>query len=573
MKRRGAEIVVSALEAEGVRFAFGIPGTHNIELYDSLEQSETIEPILVTDEQSASFMADAVSRTSNSIGVVNVVPGAGVTHCLSGVAEAFMDNIPMLVLTSGIRTDTHKAYQLHDIDQLAVLRPVTKAVFKVEQAAELYTHIRKAAALARAGTPGPVAVEVPVNFFLDVWEVPSEYVDRPQEEEPVKASDLAETVRLLGEADHPALYLGYGARNAARAIVEIAETLNTPVTTTIQGKGVFAESHPLWLWNGFGASAPGFVRTIMNRCDCLLAIGCRFGEVATASYGLNPPENLIHVDINSDVFNRNYPARLAIESDAGVFAKALLGKLTKTSDRQTLKSEIAAGHDRVRQAMKSKSCADKVSPAAFFSAIQKLAKPDTIYTTDSGNGTFLSMEHLRLDRPACFIGPVDFSCMGYAVPGAIGAKLINPERDVVALAGDGAMLMTGLELLTASAYAVAPLVCVLRDHELAQIVQLQRTSLNRDTCSVLAPYEVEHFAKATNCNFLKIENDAQIERILAEAFEITRSKQPVLLEVNIDYSQKTYFTKGVITTNFWRLSWSQRLRMLARAVSRRVSAK
>jgi len=315
MKSNGAIAVVKALEDEGVRFTFGIPGTHNIELYDVLERSERIQAVLVTDEQSASFMADAVSRTTDSIGVCNVVPGAGVTHCLSGVAEAFMDGVPLLVLTCGIRTDTGKAYQLHDVDQLAILKPVTKAQFRPAKASEIYPTIRRALGLARSGTPGPVAVEIAANHYFLTHELGElTWSAAPPAPAAPAAALVDEAARLLAQAKHPALYVGNGASGAAGHLVELAERLGVPVTTTVHGKGVFPEHHPLWLWPGFGPMAPGFAKSLMDRCDVLLAIGVRFGEIATGSYGLTPPANLIHVDINNEVFSRNYPARLAIES-------------------------------------------------------------------------------------------------------------------------------------------------------------------------------------------------------------------------------------------------------------------
>ena len=567
---RGAQVVVKALEDEGVRFTFGIPGTHNIELYDALESSRQIEPVLVTDEQSASFMADGVSRTSDTLGVVALVPGAGISHALSGIAEAYMDNVPLLVLAAGIRTDTGKSYQVHAIDQLAVLKPVTKEAWAVERAEDIYPTIRRAAHLARSGSPGPVAVEVPVNLLLHTWSVKLED-EGPADEVPRAANgDLDRAVALLNRAHDPALYVGNGARGAARLLVELAEKIAAPVATTVQGKGVFPENHPLWLWNNFGASAPSFVRAVMKRCDCLLAVGCRFSEVATASYGLEPPENLVHVDINPDVLGKNYPAKLSVRSDAEAFVDGVLSRIDARQKKDGLEEEILAGHRKVWEDWQKDVGGERVTPAIFFRSLQKQASKNAVYVTDSGNGTFLAMEHLRLNRPGCFIGPVDFSCMGYSVPAAIGAKFADPERDVVALAGDGALLMTGLELLTASSYQVAPVVCVLRDGELGQIIQLQRTSMNRETCSVLPPFEVEDLAKATHCRFMKVETDGDLDRVLPGAFQAARKGEPVLLDVNIDYSRKTYFTRGIMTTNFWRLPWSERLRMAGRAVKRRL---
>jgi acetolactate synthase-1/2/3 large subunit len=263
-------------------------------------------------------------------------------------------------------------------------------------------------------------------------------------------------------------------------------------------------------------------------------------------------------------------ARLAVAADATAFVEALLPLLQPEVRSQEVRAAIADGRALVAEHWRSGSSARRVTPHAFFAALQRLA-PAAIYSTDSGNGTFLAMEHLRLDHPGCFIGPIDYSCMGYSVPAAIGAKLANPDRDVVALAGDGALLMTGLEMLTASALGCAPLVCVLRDEELAQIAQFQRTSLNRDTCSVLAPYSVEALARAVNAAYLMVSTDADLDRTLAEGLEASRAGRPVMMEVAIDYSQKTYFTRGVVMTVVRRLPLGDRLRMIGRAAGRHLA--
>ncbi|PWB68245.1 MAG: acetolactate synthase large subunit [Holophagae bacterium] len=572
MKIRGSKLVVQALLDEGVRHVFGIPGTHNLELYDAMADATALEPVLVTHELSASFMADGLARTSGRVGVVNVVPGAGVSHCLSGVAEAFMDGVPMVVLACGIRTDTGHAYQLHAVDQLAMLAPVTKGVFRVERAVDIYRTVRRAFQLARQGAPGPVAVEIPANLYMLVADV--EEVSFTPEPEPPRLPDrelVERAARMLSEAARPALYLGWGAAGAADLLAPLAEQLAAPVVTTFQGKGVFPEDHPLFLWNGFGAQAPPFVRRAMARCDCLLAIGCRFGELATGSYGIAPPQRLIHVDIAPEVFNRNFQAALAIEADGRAFVVALANVIRGARPWRPLGEEIADGHRAVRDRWHRKASANRVTPVRLFEALQRHCSRDAVYATDSGNGTFLAIEQLRLSGgPGCFIAPIDYSCMGYAVPAAIGASLANPGRDVVALPGDGAFLMTGLELLTAASRGASPLVCVLRDGALSQIAQFQKIPYNRQPCSELPEFSLEGIAAAIRVPFYRIIRDHELDPVIRGAVEITRSGRPVLVEVAIDYSEKTYFTRGVVRTNLRRLPGGDRLRMIGRALARRL---
>lgn len=568
----GGAIVVRALEDEGVPLTFGIPGTHNIELYDALAESERVRPILVTDEQSASFMADAVWRASGQLGCANVVPGAGLTHAMSGIAEAFMDTIPMLVLGCGIRRDTGMGFQLHDVDQLAMVAPVTKATFRPETGEDLYGTIRRACHIARSGVPGPVMVEVPANLYLYTHDVD---LDRERSafrftaESPEADEALLErAVALLDGAERPLLYVGLGAAGAD--LLALAERLESPVASTIQGKGVFPESHPLFLWPGFGRAAPDFARSIAAECDAVLAIGCRFGEVGTGSYGLELPGPLVHVDIDAAALGRNYPAELTVHSDAAAFVEALIERARPRGADRALRERIAEGRERVRAGWRTEPSAEAVTPAMLLRRLQNRLGPRTIYTTDSGNGTFLAMEMLELDLPGRFLAPVDYSCMGYSVPAAIGAKLARPDCPVAALAGDGAFLMTGLELLTAATVPAPVAVFVLRDRELAQIAQFQQTALNRKTASRLPDYDLASICEGVGVECLRLESDTGIAQVLDRVVEITAAGRPVAVDVNIDYSEPTYFTRGVVRTNLARFPWRDRLRFITRAVGRKV---
>jgi len=569
----GAQIVVRALEDAGVPLTFGIPGTHNIELYDALALSDRVRPVLVTDEQSASFMADAVWRASGRLGCVNVVPGAGLTHAMSGIAEAFMDNVPLLVLGCGIRRDTGMAFQLHDVDQLAMVAPITKARFRPETGRSAYAEILEACRIAQQGPPGPVMVEIPANLYLFKHEVDlppgtSEAahanVAAPPDEAVVRAAEL------LAAAKRPLIYVGLGAAGAGSSLVELAERLEAPVASTIQGKGVFPESHPLSLWPGFGDAAPSFARSVAHDCDVTLAIGCRFGEVATASYGLEPPSPLIHVDISPEAIGRNYPAALGIVSDAAAFVRALLPRLPRCAPDDKLRARISAGHAEVVADRHAHGDASRVSPARLLEALQQHFGGDAIFTSDSGNGTFIAMECLRLDGAGKFLAPVDYSCMGYSVPAAIGAKLARPEAPVIALAGDGAFLMTGLELLTAAHEGIAVAVFVLRDRELAQIAQFQDVALNRKTCSELPDYDLSAICRGVGVECLTLERNADVADAIASVVRVMALGKPVVVDVAIDYSQKTYFTQGVVKTNLRRLPWRDRLRFVGRAIGRRI---
>lgn len=564
----GGEIVVRALEDEGIAFTFGIPGTHNIELYDALAQSTKVRPILVTDEQSASFMADGLWRASGQLGCVNLVPGAGLTHALSGIAEAFMDNVPMLVLGCGIRRDTTHAFQLHDIDQQSIVAPVSKAQFRPQDGHELYAMVRSACALARGGAPGPVFVEVPANLYLLKQEC--ELVFHTGTPAELPGDSFERVIDAVRSMKRPLIYAGLGAAGASDLLRELAERLDAPVATTFSGKGVFPESHPLFLWPGFGDAAPAFAREIAATCDGTLAIGCRFGEVATGSYGMQPPEPLVHIDIDETVLNRNFPTNYAFAIDArAALGQLLAGVPRRRAPDRTLHDRIRAGHEKVRREWQAQE-GGRVSPPRLLGALQQVFGKDAIFTADSGNGLFLGMECLRFDQPRRFLAPVDYSCMGYAIPAAIGASLGAPDTPVVALAGDGALLMTGLEMITAATLGLGVVVVVLRDRELAQIAQFQQTALSRKTASEIGEYDVSLLFQSLGVATLRLDRNAEIDGVLAEAQRITGAGQPVVIDVAIDYAEKTYFTRGVVKTNLLRLPWSDRLRFIGRAVFRKL---
>ena len=577
MSRTAASLLREALEKLGVRHTFGIPGVHNTEIYDELARSESIAPVLVTHECSAAFMADAVSRSGTSLGTLVIVPAAGVTHAASGIAEAFLDGIPMLVISGGIRRDTGRRYQLHDVDQHALLKPITKGTWLVERHADVIPTVYEAVRVATSGEPGPVFVEIPVNLQMLTGE-PGAVPSHPPQvvgESRCIAADVDEAARLLAAATSPGIFVGWGAVHAAREVAELAERLGAPVSTTLQGLSSFPASHPLHAGFCVGRAAVPAAENAFRDCDCLLAVGTRFGEIATGSYGYEPPGNLIHVDINPAVFHANYPARVTLEGDAVAVLRKLLPALPASPQgaerRAAVAARIAADKAAYAAEWLAHDSKGRVNPARFFGALRKRLSDDAMVVVDDGNHTFLAAELMPIHRARGFISPTDFNCMGYCVPATIGAKLAQPGIQVVGIVGDGAFRMTGLELATATAQQLGIVVFVFNDGELAQIAQAQEIPYNRKTCTVLGPLDVAGVAQATGAAFVRMTGDPDIERGLDEAFAAAALQRPVLVDVAVDYSKRTRFTEGIVKTNLERFDIGTKARLVGRALWRRVT--
>lgn len=582
MKKTGASLLRYALEQVGVKYTFGIPGVHNTELYDEIDASELITPLLVTHEGGGAFMADAISRTSDALGTLLVVPAAGLTHAASGIGEAFLDGIPMLVISGGIRTDTAHRYQLHDIDQSSLLQAITKAQFKVTSQQDMVPTIFEAVRIAYDGEPGPVFVEVPMNIGAFTGEVddvlPTYTPPAPATLDRTDAlsSQLRDAVALLQGAKSPGIFAGWGARFCEEKLVELATLLNAPVSTTLQGLSVFPANHPLSAGFSFGPHAVPAAENAFKNCDCLIAIGTRFSEIPTGSYGMKVPPNLIHIDINPAVFDANYTAKIKLAGDAGAVVAALLDTLKASGfnsqvDGGAIQAKIQRDRDAYRKEWFAHDRKDRVNPARFFTQLRAALQDDAIVVADDGNHTFLTAELMPIYKSRHFISPTDFNCMGYCVPASIGAKLAHRNKQVVGIVGDGAFLMTCMELLTAATHKLGVVQFIFNDGELSQISQAQEIPYNRKVCTVVGQAKFSGVAEATGCAYLPLNNNDDIAGVITEALSIADSGKPVIVDVRIDYSKRTRFTKGIVSTNLKRFDTRTKLRFVGRALVRRIT--
>lgn len=576
MKKTAAWLAVYAMEQLGIKFTFGIPGVHNTELYDELNNAESVTPVLVTHEGGAAFMADGVSRAADdTIGALAIVPAAGFTHAASGIGEAFLDGIPMLVFSGGIRTDTGKHYQLHEIDQLALAKPLTKAAFRIMRHEDVVPTIFEAYRIATSGEPGPVLIELPVNLQL----FPGEVGELPRWTPPAapaapEAALIRRAADLLMNAKQPGLFVGWGARHATNEIAAIAELLQAPVSTTLQGLASFPGNHPLHAGFGFSPSAVPAARNAFDGCDAMLAVGTHFGEIPTGSFSAVVPPALVHVDINPQVFNTNYPGEVNLAGDAKIVLAALLDELRKRGGRamdQQLAAQLVRDKLAYREEWYAHDCKGRVNPARFFDELRRQMPDDAVTVLDDGNHTFLTAELFPIHRGGKLLTPTDFNAMGYAVPAAIGAKLAQPEKEVFAIVGDGCFMMTCMEIVTAAARGLGVIYFVFHDGELSQIAQAQQIPYNRKPCTVLAGPNIEGIALATGAAYISMPNREKIADAIESARRLARQGRPVIVDVAIDYSKRTAFTSGTAKSTFRRFPLSQRVRFAGRALVRKVT--
>ena len=576
MKKTGAWLARYALEQLGIRYTFGIPGVQNTELYDELNNSQLITPMLVSHEGGGAFMADGLSRLSDTVGTLVVVPAAGLTHAASGIGEAFLDGVPMLVICGGVRTDIPWKFQLHQMDLHQFMSGITKATYLIEQHADIIPTLFEAYCTATSGEPGPVFIELPANlqlFAQEVGDLPR--WSAPALPAPAPSSQIDAAVTLLQGARQPGFFIGWGARDCLQDVTALAEHCQAPVATTLQGLSMFPASHPLHVGFGFGAAAVPAARNAFANCDVMLAIGTRFAEIATGSFGVTVPSRLIHIDINPQVLSANYPAQVGIAGDARVVLSQLLAALRKAGPAQpvnsALQARIASDKKAYRESWYSHDSKGRVNPARFFDALRAHNPAEAVTVVDDGNHTYLTAELMPILAAKSAIVPTDFNAMGYSVPAAIGARLARPDAPVNCIVGDGCFRMTCMEIITATQYRLGLVYYVFCDGELSQIAQAQEIPYNRKPCTVLATVALDGVARAVGAVYLKIGSDADLSTQMTTANAAAKLGQPVIVEVAIDYSKRTAFTEGVVKTNFQRFTLAQKARAVSRAIVRKVT--
>lgn len=541
-KASGARAVVEALKLFNVERVFGLPGIQNLELFDELADAP-FETVTTTDERSAAFMADAHARVTGKLGVLIVTAGPGLTNALTGLAEALLDSSPVLILVDSKQSAQGKAFQLHQIAQDEVVKPLVKELFESKAIEEIPGLIAKAAALARAGEPGPVLVEIPSELFMSsalCSFAGAESIEKPSTDE----SQLDAAAEVLRQSPSIGIYAGFGAIEAATELIQLAELLQAPVATTISGRGVIPEDHPLSVGYGFGRTGTAVAWKLFRKVHTVLAVGCKYGEVATGSYGAVPPAEHIHIDINSSTLNTNYPASIAVVSDAKRAIQGLLKRLG-ADNRQVNEPlyqliEQARGRDEAK-ALQLPMSTQSVHPSRLLRSLRKQLDRDAILITDCGNHQFWALSDFLVYVPRSFLSPTDYQSMGFSIPAAIAAKLAHPDKQVVSLVGDGGFAMSGFECLTAVKRGAKIIVIIFRDGAWGLLKDAQRRLYRRAPFTDIPNPDFKQLAGAFGMRYVPVENDLVIESGLSEAIA---AKESCLVDVNVRYDESSPYVKG-----------------------------
>jgi acetolactate synthase-1/2/3 large subunit len=565
-KMTGAEALVETLIAEGAGCVFGIPGAQENELWDVFK-SKKFPYLLATHEFSASVMADGYARSTGQPGVLCVVPGPGLTNSLSGIGEALLDSIPMVCLVGDVaRGDKYHPFQVHELPQVGLLRQVTKGVFEVKHQAEIPEAVRQAFLLARSGEPGSAGVVIPYNLLIETYKYHSLPLGVPAV--PLDEAAFACALGLLAQQKlRIGIYAGLGCMEYADLLVEAAEVMQAPVATSVAGKGVINECHPLAVGWGYGPQGTATAEAIFKSVDVVLAIGVRYSEVSTAFYAIPKVPHVIHVDINPNNLGRIVKTDVCVNADAGVFLHRLLdhadevrrppdGRLQAKIHK--LKAADCAHHQKVYA-----HCG--ADPMAFVLTLRRCLRPDALVFVDVTLTEHLAAEAFTVYQPRTYFNPTNNQAMGWSIPAALGAQFVHPGRQVVTITGDGCLLMSAVEMSTAARAGLPVKFFVLDDQAYHYMQVLQHSAYRRTTATVLARLDYAALAQAFGLGYEEIKEDGLEGGINAALCR----EGPVLVRVITDYGKRKVrwieAAKGRFTKE---LSTEQKARFLGRISAR-----
>lgn len=550
-KLSGAEMVVQSLRDQGVKFVFGYPGGSVLDIYDAIHTLGGIEHILVRHEQAAVHMADGYARSTGEVGCVLVTSGPGATNAITGIATAYMDSVPLVVISGQVMSGLIGSDAFQECDMVGISRPVVKHSFLVKRAEDLPEVIKKAFYIASTGRPGPVVIDVP----KDVLNPANKYTYTYPQEISLRSynptvqghkGQIKKALKALLVAKKPVLFLGGGAitANCSEQISQFAKQLNLPVTASLMGLGAFPSTDKQFL-GMLGMHGTYEANNAMHHSDLIFAIGVRFDDRTTNNLEKYCPNaKVVHIDIDPTSISKNVPAAIPIVGSA----ENVLNEMLALLEEDNLAKSQADLSDWWKQIdeWKAVKCLDfdrnsgVIKPQQVIETVYRLTKGQAYVASDVGQHQMFAALHYPFDQPRHWINSGGLGTMGFGLPAALGVKLAHPEATVVCVTGDGSIQMNIQELSTAQQYGIPVVIISLNNRFLGMVKQWQDLIYSgRHSHSYMDSLpDFVKLAESYGHVGIQIDHPEELEEKLAQAFAI--KDKLVFVDIKVDETEHVY---------------------------------
>lgn len=545
----GAQAIIASLEAEGVDTIFGYPGGQAIKIYDALYDSKKIRHVLARHEQGATHMADGYARATGKVGVVLVTSGPGATNTVTGIATAFMDSVPLVVITGQVTRGVIGTDAFQESDIVGITMPVVKHSFLLQSCDDLTRTFREAFYIASTGRPGPVLVDIPSDLSSSqmVFHYPDS-ISIPSYKPTYKgnAKQVRQAANLIESAKRPLIYAGGGivSSHACAELTQLAEHMRIPVVTSLMGKGAMRCSNPLNL-GPVGMHGSKYANMAVTECDLLIAVGARFSDRVTGKVSeFAPHAKIIHIDIDPAEIGKIIDPAVPIVGDAKVVLGAIRDRLAKDGAApidQEWEKTVFSWRDRWPfYAADFADYPDKIAPEIVLSKLSDKLDPEaSIVTTEVGQHQMWAHQNIHREHARTFISSGGLGTMGFGFPAAIGAQIGCPEDQVVCIAGDGSFQMNSQEMATAAINRVPLKVVIIDNRALGMVHQWQSLFYDHrfSFTELDANPDFVKLADAYGWQAMRIEHPDQVDEALDT---MLASDGPFLLDVIIPTEQTVY---------------------------------
>lgn len=551
MELSGAEIVVQCLKDEGVEYIFGYPGGSVLHIYDAIFKQDDVRHILVRHEQGATHAADGYARSTGKPGVVLVTSGPGATNAVTGIATAYMDSIPLVVLTGQVPTPVIGSDAFQECDTIGITRPCVKHNFLVSDLSKLAETIKKAFFIATTGRPGPVVVDIPKDITDPNIKIPYHYPESvairsytPQ----VKGHRLQikKAVELLTTARQPMIYTGGGVvlGNASDALVKLTRLLGFPITNTLMGLGAYPSTDRQFV-GMLGMHGTYEANMAMHECDVLLAIGARFDDRVTGKLAqFCPDAKIIHIDVDPASISKTVRVDIPIVGDVGPVLHDMI-ELIEAPDFKLNTEALKDWWVRIEK-WRQVEClgfdrqSSKIKPQYVIEQLWEVTRGDAFVTSDVGQHQMWAAQFYRFDKPRRWINSGGLGTMGFGLPSAIGVKLAHPDADVACVTGEASIQMCIQELATALQYRTGIKIINLNNGYMGMVRQWQEFSYeSRYSQSYLETIpDFVRLAEAYGHVGIRVDNPSDVRGALEEAFRM--KDRTVFLDFLTDPSENVY---------------------------------